>query len=113
MRAAGYRSVAKQEISRFPRKKRACVPGSATAPGRPSACHNAPARVAFRFCYSVGTRNYLSFAAQWLACTSPRRRFAATLAGDCARLGANADRYSFIAMDLHHLLLAGLPAHSK
>ena len=26
-------------------------------------------------------------------------------------LGANVDRYSFIAMDLHHLLLAGLPAH--
>jgi hypothetical protein len=24
---------------------------------------------------------------------------------------ANVDRYSFIAMDLHHLLLAGLPAH--
>jgi hypothetical protein len=26
--------------------------------------------------------------------------------------GANVDRYSFIVMDLHHLLLAGLPAHS-
>ena len=24
-------------------------------------------------------------------------------------LGANADRYSLIAVDLHHLLLAGLP----
>ena len=23
------------------------------------------------------------------------------------------DRYSFIAVDLHHLLLAGLPAHTK
>ena len=29
-----------------------------------------------------------------------------------ARLGADADRYSFIVVDLHHLLLAGLPAHS-
>jgi hypothetical protein len=28
-----------------------------------------------------------------------------------ARLGADVDRYSFIAVDLHHLLLAGLPAH--
>ena len=31
-------------------------------------------------------------------------------AGD-ARLGADVDRYSFIVVDLHHLLLAGLPAH--
>ena len=30
----------------------------------------------------------------------------------CARLGADVDRYSFIVVDLHHLLLAGLPAHS-
>jgi len=29
-----------------------------------------------------------------------------------ARLGADADRYSFIVVDFHHLLLAGLPAHS-
>ena len=28
------------------------------------------------------------------------------------RLGVDAVRYSFIVMDLHHLLLAGLPAHS-
>jgi hypothetical protein len=26
--------------------------------------------------------------------------------------GADAVRYSFIVMDLHHLLLVGLPAHS-
>src|SRR5262249_57582137 len=29
------------------------------------------------------------------------------------RLGADVDRYSFIAVDSHHLLLAGLPAHAK
>jgi hypothetical protein len=28
-----------------------------------------------------------------------------------ARLGADVGRYSFIVVDLHHLLLAGLPAH--
>ena len=28
-----------------------------------------------------------------------------------ARLGADVVRYSFIVVDLHHLLLAGLPAH--
>ena len=33
------------------------------------------------------------------------------LADACARLGANVDRYSFIVVDSHHLLLAGLPAH--
>jgi hypothetical protein len=30
----------------------------------------------------------------------------------CARLGANVDRYSLTATDLHRLLLAGLPAHN-
>ena len=29
----------------------------------------------------------------------------------CARLGADVVRYTFIVMDLHLLLLAGLPAH--
>jgi protein-S-isoprenylcysteine O-methyltransferase Ste14 len=38
-------------------------------------------------------------------------RFVSSLATENARLGASADRYSFTAVDLHHLLLAGLPAH--
>jgi hypothetical protein len=42
---------------------------------------------------------------------SPARRFAAILTDDNARLGADVDRYSFIVVDFHHLLLAGLPAH--
>src|SRR5271155_1562270 len=42
----------------------------------------------------------------------PCRRFADVLADACARLGAGVDRYSFIAVDFHHILLAGLPAHS-
>lgn len=42
---------------------------------------------------------------------SMARRFAYTLADACARLGADVARYAFIVMDLHHLLLAGLPAH--
>src|SRR5262245_18672553 len=48
-----------------------------------------------------------SFAAQWLACAYPYRRFACTLAGTRARLGADAVRYSFIVADFHRLLLAG------
>ena len=37
-----------------------------------------------------------SYAAQWLACELPCRRFAFILADDGARLGANVVRYSFI-----------------
>src|SRR5882757_5603719 len=42
----------------------------------------------------------------------PCRRFVGVLTDADARLGVDAVRYSFIVMDLHHLLLAGLPAHS-
>ena len=49
----------------------------------------------------------LTFAAQWLAYALPCRRFASTLTGDDARLGAGVDRYSFTVLDLHHLLFAG------
>src|SRR4029077_16350240 len=42
----------------------------------------------------------------------PCRRFADVLADARARLGADVGRYSFIAVDFHHILLAGLPAHS-
>ena len=87
------------------------MPGSWTSPDRPGARANALVRVAFRGGKRVGVRDYRTFAAQWLACTIPCRRFADTLAGAAARLGADADRYSFIVVGLHHLLLAGLPAH--
>ena len=87
------------------------MPGSSTTPGRPSACAGALGHIAFHYTDSVGTRNQFSIAAQWLACTFPCRRFAEILTDACARLGADVVRYSFIAVDLHHLLLAGLPAH--
>ena len=89
------------------------MPGSPTTPGCSSARVSAPDHVAFRRLNSVGARNQVSFAAQWLACTFPCRRFAYTLADACARLRADVARYAFITMDLHHLLLAGLPAHSN
>jgi hypothetical protein len=47
--------------------------------------------VAFRYLYSVGTRD-IPIAAQWLACAIPYRRFAAGLAASAARLGGDADR---------------------
>src|SRR5262245_31032396 len=83
------------------------MPGSTTTPGHTDARTIASVRIAFRPFNSVGTRNHVSFAAQWLACALPYRRFARTLADTGARLGADADRYSFIAVDSHHLLLAG------
>jgi hypothetical protein len=85
-----------------------CMP---TMLGRPSACAGALGHIAFHYTDSVGTRNQFSIAAPWLACTFPCRRFADILADACARLGADAVRYSFIVVDLHHLLLAGLSAH--
>jgi hypothetical protein len=88
------------------------MPGSATTPGRPSACDRAPVRVAFRLDYVVGPRDEGSFAAQWLAYAIPCRRFARALAGTHARLGDSVARYAFTVEDFHLLLLAGLPAHN-
>ena len=88
------------------------MPGSTTAPGQPGACNDALGRVAFHQRNGVGTQIDVAFAAQWLAYAIPYRRFDATLAGDAARLGADVVRYSFTVADFHHLLLAGLPAHS-
>jgi hypothetical protein len=105
--------LAKLEISRFPCKERPYMPGSSTTPGCRGARDDAPRHVAFRNLNNVGTRDNNSFAAQWLACTLPCRRFADILADACARLGVDVVRYSFIAVDLHHLLFAGLPAHSR
>ena len=89
------------------------MPGSPTTPGRPGTRDFAPIRAAFRQEKGVGTRKYANFVAQWLACTIPYRRFADILANAFARLGANVDRYSFTAVDFHHLLLASLLAHSQ
>ncbi len=75
------------------------MPGSLTTPGCPSARVGAPVHVAFRYSYSVGARDYFPFAARWLACALPCRRFAVDLAAADARLGADAGRYSFIVSD--------------
>jgi hypothetical protein len=110
-RASPIPERVRPKLSRFPCKERTRMPGSATTPSCPSTCVRALGHVAFRYTDSVGTRKQFSIAAQWLACVLPCRRFAAILADADARLGADADRYSFIAVDLHHLLPAGLPAH--
>ena len=68
------------------------MPGSPTTPGRAGASAGAPVRVAFRDLKRVGARDKTSFAAQWLACALPYRRFAVTLRGAAARLGAEVAR---------------------
>ena len=105
--------VIELEISRFPHKELPYMPGSQTTQGRLDTRADMSDRVAFRVSYLVGALRFITFAAQWLAYTLPCRRFADTLADANARLGANVDRYSFTATDLHRLLLAGLPAHNS
>jgi hypothetical protein len=91
------------------------MPGSSTTPGHMSARAVAPIRVAFHMHDRVGPRDIKPYAAQWLAYALPYRRFADTPediltdtpVNACARLGADAVRYSFIVADFHHLLLAG------
>src|SRR5205807_8780535 len=107
---SGAPRLARRGISRFPSKELLHMPGSSTTPGRSDLAMVRPNRVAFRARNSVGTRG-LAVAAQWLAYALPYRRFVGALTDANARLGADVDRYSFIVVDLHHLLLAGLPAH--
>src|SRR5262249_15574030 len=75
--------------------------------GPTGARDGAPAHIAFRCLNGVGTRSFTPFAAQWLACALPYRRFTTPLADCGARLGADVVRYSFIATDSHRLVLAG------
>jgi hypothetical protein len=83
------------------------MPGSLTTPGRSGTRIARPPVLpsAMTTASAPGTR--FPFAARWLAYALPYRRFAAALADDDARLGADVDRYSFIATELHRLLLAG------
>jgi hypothetical protein len=53
------------------------------------------------------------FAAPWLACALPCRRFAVTLADASARLGADAARYAFPVGDFHLLLFAGFDRRTR
>ena len=89
------------------------MPGSPTTPGWAGTRDDAPVHVAFRDSDHVGTRDFLAFAAQWLACALPYRRFADTLANANARLGADADRYSFTVVDFHLLLFAGFDRRTR
>ena len=109
MRAGVQAQAVTREISRFPRRERPHMPGSPTTPGRTDTRLSRPF-VLLSALSTASAPGFVPFAAQWLACALPCRRFASALAGSDARRGADVDRYSFIVVDFHHLLLAGLPA---
>lgn len=88
------------------------MPGSKTTRGQTDTRYTVSVHVAFHDSYREGTPEKITYAAQWLACTLPCRRFTNTLANAGAPLGADADRYSFTVADSHRLLLAGLQAHN-
>src|SRR5438552_13337940 len=88
------------------------MPVSLTTLGRPDARDGAPDVLPSTVGNASASQKYVVFEAQWLAYALPCRRFTPALADDGARLGADVVRYSFIVVDLHHLLLAGLPAHT-
>ena len=107
--------MADPETSRFPHKECPYMPGSQTTPSSAGTRNIAPADFAFRQVNNVGTRIYNGFAARWLAYTLPHRRFADVLTDACARIRGDVDCYSFIAVDFHHILLAGFSrrTHSR
>jgi len=113
MRTNGIPPLAEPEISRFPHKERPHMPGSPTTPGWASARDDAPVHFAFRDSDHVGTRDYLAFAAPWLAYALPYRRFTDTLTDASARLGADVVRYSFTVGDFHLLLFAGFDRRTE
>src|ERR1700751_2463438 len=113
MRTSSHGPLVGREISRFPSKERPHMPGSSTTPGRPGTRDSAPVRVVFRDLKRVDTQRYTYFAAQWLACALPCRRFALILADEDARLGAEVGAYAFLVMDLPHLLPAGLSRRTQ
>ena len=88
------------------------MPVSLTTLGRPDTRDGAPDVLPSTMGNASASQKYVVFEAQWLAYALPGRRFTPALTDDGARLGADVVRYSFIAVDLHHLLLAGLPAHT-
>jgi hypothetical protein len=81
------------------------MPGSLTTPGRSSTRITRPPMLPSAMTTASAPGTSFPFAARWLAYALPYRRFAAILADDDARLGADVDRYSFIATDLHRLSL--------
>ena len=88
------------------------MPGSLTTPDRPGARNGASGRVAFRKMHCVGIQNRKLSRLNGWPMRPPVNASPRPSRAPAHELGADVDRYSFIARDLHPLLLAGLPAHA-
>ena len=88
------------------------MPGSLTTRSRTASRVGETVHIAFGVGHTLDAPDGITIAARWLAYAPPYRRFAPALADRRARLGADVDRYSFIAEDFHPLSPAGLPAHA-
>lgn len=89
------------------------MPGSLTTRSRTASRVGETVHIAFGVGHTLDAPDGITIAARWLAYAHPYRRFAPALADRRARLGADVDRYSFIAEDFHLLSPAGLPAHAR
>ena len=80
MRTSPVLRLARRGISRFPDKKRTCIPGSKTTSGRRSTRGIALRRIAFRMYKCVGTRDdVLSWLNGWPTRPPPCQRLTASL----------------------------------
>ena len=113
MRTGGCCRTVDRETSRFPHKERLHMPGSLTTPDRPGARNGASGRVAFRKMHCVGIQNRKLSRLNGWPMRPPVNASPRPSRAPAHELGADVDRYSFIARDLHPLLLAGLPAHAN
>jgi hypothetical protein len=104
----------KPEISRFPCKALPLMPGSLTTPGRAGTRDGAPVRVAFHDFERVGTRGYIRFSRLngW-PMRSPADASPTTWRLPADGLGSTSTATLSSAVDLHHLLSAGLPGAPK
>src|SRR5208283_2166781 len=102
--------AAKVEVSRFPVEERTYMPGSSTTQDR--ACARVDAHpVSPSAVTTASAARLMLWRLDGWPIGAPADASPPGLTANDARLGADVVRYSFIVVDLHHLLLAGLPAH--
>src|SRR5207253_3900901 len=106
MRTGGGCRTVDREVSRFPRKERLHMPGSLTTPGRPALAMTRSDVLPSTIC-TVSAPRIRLFRGSMAGLCAPLSTLRRDPRGPLRMIGADVDRYSFIARDL---LLAGLPA---
>src|SRR5262245_61169647 len=90
-----------------PTRGASVMPGSQTTPSSAGNRNIATADFAFRQVNHVGTRIYTVSRLNGWPIRSPTDASPDVLTDACARIRGDVDSYSFIALDFHHILLAG------